>query len=217
MSDTCTVTISGHGKPVTAELSGDEGKAISELAELLAGAPRRPSELSAAETALRRERDEAATKNGSAFLAQVAELTELDAYQMRFLLAYVQLIRFGDRGLCSDDNWILEVINSLLGECIFSGIGEALAKGPGIMLRDLALAYLGFLATIDRTRDAAKEYSRLLEDPSANAAVSESIIALQKSVSEHEGLMRGLRETVHSAVVAKKGSAREGGAKRPAR
>lgn len=172
MSETCTVTISGAGQPVTAELPKHDARAVGELAELLSRAPRRTplGELPAEEIAVRTKRDEQAIQNATTVLSQLSELAKLDKHQMRLVLAYVQLIRFGDRGLCSEENWILEIVNDLLEECIFSGIGAALAKGPSDALQSLATAYSGFMGSIDMAHHVVKEYKLLFEEhPSAEA------------------------------------------------
>lgn len=208
MSETCTVTISGAGQPVTAELPKHDARAVGELAELLSRAPRRTplGELPAEEIAVRTKRDEQAIQNATTVLSQLSELAKLDKYQMRLVLAYVQLIRFGDRALCSEENWILEVINGLLEQCVFSGIGAALAEGPVLTLRTVVNSYGGFQSSIENARDAVKEYSELFKDPTAEAEMAATVRALDKALESS----RALGKTIHRAArkIAKERNAR---------
>jgi hypothetical protein len=216
MSDLCTITIRGPGKPVTAELPTKEATALGELAELLGGAPRRPGELSAEAIALRSKRRAEAVQGGRSLLS---ELGALDEEHLTLVLQYVRLLHFGDKGLSSNENWILETINDLLYDCIYDGIGVALANGPGEALRGLAHSYGNFRGTIDQIREATKEYPELFKDAAAEAAMTESLIALEKEVDEHGAEMKSLQKQVHRAAlkVAKERDARArraGGARR---
>ncbi|HXA66096.1 MAG TPA: hypothetical protein VNV82_13135 [Bryobacteraceae bacterium] len=218
-SDTCTITISGPGKPVTAELPNHDARTLGELAELLSKAPRRTplGELSPEEIGARTKRDEQANQDATVVLSQLSELAALNKYEMRLVLAYVQLIRFGDRALCSEENWILEVINGLLEECVFSGIGGALAEGPIVTLRTLVNSYGGFQGSIENAHDAAKAYPQLFRDPSADAEMAESIIALEKAVSEQKTTIDALTKKLHRAVVSKKRGGKESKVRRVSR
>jgi hypothetical protein len=207
MSDLCTITISGNGKPVTAELPTKEATALAELAELLGGAPRRPGDLSAEEIALRSKRREEA-EGGGALLSELGALTD---EQIVLVRQYVRLVHFGDKGLCSNENWILELINDLLYECIYDGIGGALTKGPGEALRGLADSYAGFCGSIDQIREARKEYPELFKDAAADAAMTESLIALERAVDEHGAAMASLQKRIKRGVlkIARKRNTRQ--------
>ena len=184
MSDTCTVTINGAGQPVMAELPTREAKALGELAGLLGGAPRRPSELSAETIAQRSKRHEEALQGGRDVLSLFGALAKLEDHEITLVLQYVSLLHFGDKGLCSNENWILETINGLLEACMMDGIGGAHANGPGEALRDMAHSYWGFRASIDQAREAANVFKPLFSDSTADAAVRESIIALEQALAK---------------------------------
>jgi len=209
MSDTCTITISGNGKPVTAELPKKTANALEELATLLGGAPRRPGELSAEAIALRSKRREEAENGGKSLLSELGSLSD---EQITLVGQYVRLLRFGDKGLSSDENWVLELINELLYECIYDGIGGALASGPGKALQGLAYTYGNFQGTIDQIREATKEYRELFRDPVAEAETAATIARLDNVVAQSEANLNSLRKTVRRALRSKKRSARERGA-----
>jgi hypothetical protein len=209
LSDTCTVTISGHGKPVTAELPTKEATALGELAELLSGAPRRPGELSAEEIALRKQRYEEARQGGRSLLSELGTLTE---DQITLVGQYVRLLRFGDKGLSSNENWILEIIDDLLHECIYDGIGGALASGPGKALRGLAYSYWGFRQSIDQVREATKEYKELFKDPAADAEMAATVAVLDKALESTRALGKVIHRTARK--IAKERSARKSRSRR---
>lgn len=214
MSDTCTVTISGGGQPITTELAKNDARMLGELADLLSKAPRRTpgAELPAEEIAARGERHEKSLQNATTVLAQLSELAKLDQNEMGLVLTYVQLIRFGDRALCVEENWILEVINELLDRCVFSGIGAALAEGPIVTLRTLVNSYGGFQGSIENARDAAKAYPQLFRDSAAEAAgVDATASAVEKAFESSGALSKAIRRAARK--VAKERDARGRSAK----
>jgi hypothetical protein len=206
----CTITISGAGQPVTAELPTKEAKALGELAELLGGAPRRPAgELSAETIAQRSQRHKEAREGGRSLLS---ELGALDEEHLTLVRQYACLLNFGDKGLCSNENWILETINDLLYKCIYDGIGGALADGPGKALQGLAYSYGGFRQSIDQAREAEKEYKELFKDPAADAEIAATVAVLDKALES----TLALGKMVHRAArtIAKERSARKSRSRR---
>ena len=151
---THTITISGGGKPVTVELSDDTAQALRTLAELL------PTALS---TALpppgKSEQAEEASKD---LTRQVKRLANFHPFHLMLVSTLIDLMEFGTPGMCSEDNWIWEVVQDSLRNCMWFGIADALAYGPATILASMATSYSGFRSSMDDLRQAHKYFSRAL-------------------------------------------------------
>lgn len=149
-----TITISGLGKPVTAELSDNTAQALRTLAELL------PTALP---TALpppgKSEQAEEASKD---FTRLVKRLANLHPFHLMLVSTLIDLMEFGTPGMCSEDNWIWEVVQDSLRNCMWFGIADALAYGPATILGSMATSYSGFRSSMNDLRRAHKYFSRAL-------------------------------------------------------
>ena len=147
-----TITISGLGKPVTAELSDDTAQALRTLAELLPMPTALPPPGKS-------EQAEEASKD---FTRLVKRLANLHPFHLMLVSTLIDLMEFGTPGMCSEDNWIWEVVQDSLRNCMWFGIADALAYGPATILASMATSYSGFRSSMDDLRKAHKYFSRAL-------------------------------------------------------
>jgi hypothetical protein len=118
----------------------------------------RPDPLPEEEVASRIRRSNTVEEGADNFKKYLSMIAELDVRQLALVIAFVDLIEYGE-------SWMLETINDLLGEVLCSGPAKANERNPRDVLAEIAYNLFDWWDNIDTARSHAAQHPSLFAPP----------------------------------------------------